>query len=139
MRTLLHRAGLPALLLAALLVLAGCGGDGNGEPEAADNGEQDTAESNDDASVDALTFVATEFSFDPDQATIPADTPVEFVVDNQGVIEHDLAIDEAGVEIYVEPGESASAEVTLPAGDYVFYCSIPGHRDSGMEGTLTVE
>ncbi len=35
-------------------------------------------------------------------------------------------------------GEEAEGTVNLFAGEYVFYCSIPGHRASGMEGTLTV-
>jgi uncharacterized cupredoxin-like copper-binding protein len=30
-------------------------------------------------------------------------------------------------------------EIDLAAGEYVFYCDVPGHRDAGMEGTLTVE
>lgn len=36
-------------------------------------------------------------------------------------------------------GASASLALNLTAGEYVYFCSVPGHRQSGMEGTLTVE
>ena len=36
-------------------------------------------------------------------------------------------------------GDSAAATAELDPGEYIYYCSIPGHRESGMEGTLTVE
>ena len=34
---------------------------------------------------------------------------------------------------------STELSVALDAGAYEFYCAIPGHREGGMEGTLTVE
>src|SRR5690606_31614386 len=62
-------------------------------------------------------------------------------VTNTGVMEHDFVIDELGIGEDLPSGEPV--EVTLPddltPGDtYVYYCSIPGHRESGMEGTLTI-
>jgi len=30
-------------------------------------------------------------------------------------------------------------EVELPAGTYVYYCAVPGHREAGMEGLLTAD
>jgi len=34
---------------------------------------------------------------------------------------------------------SATATVDLKPGTCTFYCTVPGHRDGGMEGTLTVK
>ena len=35
-------------------------------------------------------------------------------------------------------GAEDSEKVELKAGTYTYYCSLPGHRAAGMEGTLTV-
>jgi uncharacterized cupredoxin-like copper-binding protein len=126
------------LVVVALAVLvAACGGTGNGGATGAVDSDAEAAPAS--ASADAVTVVATEFSYDPEDLTLPADTPVEVVLDNQGVIEHDITIDEVDVSIYANAGETVTEEITLPAGTYTFYCNIPGHRASGMEGTVTVE
>jgi plastocyanin len=36
-------------------------------------------------------------------------------------------------------GESKTLSLTLKPGTYKFYCTVPGHRAAGMEGTLTVQ
>lgn len=62
-------------------------------------------------------------------------------VRNVGVLEHHFAIDEWGVNETISAGEMALIPVPddLTAGQtFVFYCSVPGHRPSGMEGTLTI-
>lgn len=36
-------------------------------------------------------------------------------------------------------GATKTLKLTLKAGTYTFYCSVPGHRAAGMQGTLTVQ
>jgi plastocyanin len=118
-----------AFLAAAALVLAACGGGDGGNGDTADNGG---------AGGDGITIVATEYEFDPSDVSIPADTAVEVTLENQGIIEHDWTVDELDVEIYTDAGDTNTVTVTAAAGTYDVYCSIPGHRELGMEGSLTV-
>jgi uncharacterized cupredoxin-like copper-binding protein len=39
----------------------------------------------------------------------------------------------------VNPGKTSTITLTLKAGKYTFYCPVPGHRQLGMKGTLTVK
>lgn len=71
--------------------------------------------------------------------------PVEITVDNVGGAEHNLTIDEAFgdpdavlPDENIPPGETGTATLELFAGSYVYYCSVPGHRQAGMEATLEV-
>jgi plastocyanin len=36
-------------------------------------------------------------------------------------------------------GGTKTLKLTLKAGTYTYYCSVPGHRAAGMQGTLTVQ
>jgi len=62
---------------------------------------------------------------------------------NSSPVPHDVRIEDkggkdiGGTEVIQESNESAT--VNLKPGDYTFYCSVPGHRQGGMEGTLTAE
>lgn len=82
---------------------------------------------------------AIDIAFEEKTLSIPADTDVTFVVHNEGMLQHDFHIE--GTE-YATPmlngGESAEIVVNLPAGEYTYFCSVAGHREAGMVGTLTV-
>jgi uncharacterized cupredoxin-like copper-binding protein len=61
---------------------------------------------------------------------------------NEQAAEHNIAVDGNGVDEkgeVVANGGTSTVEVDLRPGEYSFYCSVPGHREGGMEGTLTVE
>lgn len=82
----------------------------------------------------ALAFDTTELTSKPGEVTIDLDNP--------SAIAHDVAIEKdgkeiAGSELVTEGKTSVSADLT--PGDYTFLCTVPGHAEAGMEGTLTVE
>jgi plastocyanin len=70
----------------------------------------------------------------------PGKVTIDFT--NPSALEHDVAIEAegkeiAGSELIAESKTSVSAE--LAPGTYTFFCTVPGHREAGMEGTLTVK
>lgn len=125
-----RRKALLGVLAFALVFAATACGDGDADGDAGgDAGGGGTR----------LEVTATEFQFAPADLTAPADTPVTIVLTNEGAVEHDLVIEETAEKVvHVAAGETGEGQITLPAGTYTIYCSIPGHREAGMEGTLTV-
>ena len=64
-----------------------------------------------------------------------------FEVQNQGKVPHNLVVKGAGVDEATSdlaPGISESLTVELKPGSYEFYCSIPGHKQLGMDQKVTV-
>jgi heme/copper-type cytochrome/quinol oxidase subunit 2 len=62
------------------------------------------------------------------------------VLKDAGFITHNFTVDELGLQIVAPAGRTAVGELTDPApGTYQFFCSISGHREAGMVGTLIVE
>ncbi len=88
--------------------------------------------------VEARTYVlADEFSFAVDLQ--PAGSPIEMTLDNQGAIFHNLLIEGVnGFVLEADPAEVAVGVIDLPAGTWVMYCDVPGHREAGMEADLVV-
>jgi uncharacterized cupredoxin-like copper-binding protein len=120
-----------------LVVTLACGrGARNDRPVAGGNPPSSTS-----AAGSAVVNVVAEdflFSLDASQAAAGA---VTFVVRNEGDMPHDFAIQGPGADAktpMLEPGESATLEVTLAAGTYEYICTIPGHAVLGMQGEFTV-
>jgi plastocyanin len=66
---------------------------------------------------------------------------VTLVMENPSQVEHNIAVRGEGVDEkgeVVGQGEESQVAVDLEPGEYEFYCSVPGHEDAGMKGTLTV-
>jgi uncharacterized cupredoxin-like copper-binding protein len=81
-----------------------------------------------------------DLAFDPKTLTIPANTDVKVTVTNKGVLQHDFTIDELKVASkLLNGGESDTVTINAKPGTYQYYCSVPGHKEAGMVGTLTVK
>ena len=82
----------------------------------------------------------TEFKIGLPKTTVAAGS-YSFEVANDGKIEHDLVIQGNGVDEKtptIEAGKTATLKVDLKPGTYNVYCSIPGHKQAGMDVKLTV-
>ncbi len=74
-------------------------------------------------------------------ATAPAGS-LEIDSKNDASIPHDIALEGGGINEKgetVQDGGTSSISVDVKAGKYTYFCTIAGHREAGMEGTLTVK
>ncbi len=79
-------------------------------------------------------------SYNTKQLSAKAGT-VQITMANMSPLEHNVTIASGSTVLGATPtfvGGSRSVTVKLKAGTYTFYCSVPGHRQAGMEGTLKV-
>jgi uncharacterized cupredoxin-like copper-binding protein len=58
---------------------------------------------------------------------------------NKSGTPHDIVIDGKGKGQIVQNGGVSKFTATFAAGSYTYYCSVPGHRQAGMQGKLTVK
>jgi nitrite reductase (NO-forming) len=82
------------------------------------------------------------FCFDPAQiqAEVGDTVVITLVNDPNNAASHDLKIDAFGIMTdLIAPGEQDSITFTVDkAGTFAYYCTVPGHRQLGMEGSLVV-
>jgi plastocyanin len=67
--------------------------------------------------------------------------PVTITMANMSPVEHNVTVAQGSTVLGATPtfqAGSRSLTLKLKPGTYTFYCSVPGHRQAGMEGTLTV-
>ncbi len=113
----------------------------------------------------ALTVEAKEFQFSPSTLEVVAGQPVKLVFKNGGTVEHDFSVMEFPMEgmgasgtqsmpghdmsnmpevpdlhTAAMMGQSAALEFTpTKPGTYEFFCTVAGHKQAGMVGTLVVK
>lgn len=140
-----------ALLLAAF-ALAACGGgdDDTTAGETTTESESSGGGSTEAEGGSAGGAAVVDFEADPggalaytsEKATAKAGK-VTINFTNPTALGHDVDIEDssgkaiAETEVITEGSDSTTAN--LEPGEYTFFCSVPGHREAGMEGTLTVE
>jgi uncharacterized cupredoxin-like copper-binding protein len=123
--------GLTTLILASAFALACAGPSAAAQAPAA-------------SKPHAVSVKATDtLKFEPAVITVKSGSPVRLTLENTGVLEHDWVVDDIDgrkVALVAKPRSTAAVEFTLTSpGTYEFYCSIPGHREAGMKGSLVVQ
>ena len=122
-----------AALAAALVLLVACSGAGD-----AAGGEGERAA----AAPTSIEVTLTEFAIEPATLEAAAGSPLTFSISNDGAAPHTFAVT-AGGETYETPSIAGGATATLDvpaldAGSYQVRCTVPGHDQLGMTGTLVV-
>jgi uncharacterized cupredoxin-like copper-binding protein len=134
----------PALLvlaLGAVLLAAGCGG-GSSSSSSAPAATTPMSSSGGVAQTVEIDVAQTGLAYTTTTATAKAGT-VTLKSMNPQSIEHDISIESSDGSInqkgnLVANGDVSEVTVDLKPGTYTFYCSVPGHKEAGMSGTLTV-
>lgn len=106
------------------LLLAACGG-----------GESATGSADTAGSAEPIIIVKSldSLKFDPTAASTPAGkVRIEHI--NEGSVVHTFVLE--GQDFRLVDDDDKLIELT--EGEYTFFCDVPGHREAGMEGTLTV-
>jgi plastocyanin len=147
---------LSALTLAlGVLALAGCGSSSSGTtastastasaPAATTTAAATTSASSSTAPSGALALAANpEGQLAYDKKTLTANAgKVTIAFTNMSPLDHNMTIESSAHKILgatpTFQGATKALTLDLKAGTYKFFCSVPGHRMAGMEGTLTVK
>ena len=140
-----------AVLALAAVGIAACGGgdddDGGGETAAT---TEEPADAEGTPETGGAGGSQVELAANPsgalayEQSSLDAKaTEVTIDFTNEASVAHNVRVEDAdgndlgGTEIFAQGEESATLD--LESGEYTFFCSVPGHREAGMVGTLTVE
>lgn len=116
-------------------------GQGGGYPTTA--AQNQTGSQNPSSSVNTMQIAVTgnEFAFSPSEITVKSGQPMQITFKNMGKYPHDLSISELGVRTAVlDPGQQETLTFTPDkTGTFTYMCTVPGHADKGMKGTLIVQ
>jgi len=94
------------------------------------------------STVDISTPSGSSLAFDQKSVTAKAGS-VTVNFDNKQPLQHDVAVADSSGKVLGQTNlvssSTANTTVNLQPGTYTFYCTVPGHREAGMQGTLTVK
>ncbi|MFI3186536.1 MAG: multicopper oxidase domain-containing protein [Methylococcaceae bacterium] len=91
----------------------------------------------DSTTVENLTINMLDMSYAPSKLDVAHAGSYQVKVSNTATIPHDIVFSN-GVRVNVAPGQQTSIFLDVPESGLTFSCSLPGHKEAGMVGTITV-
>lgn len=139
----------PAVVL-PLVALAGCGGSSSSSSTSSSTAPASSSGTSATPAPTATAGGALKLSADPggalkfDTTSLTAKAgKVTIQFTNSAPLAHNLTIaSSSGAVVGATPtfqGATKTLTLNLKPGTYTFYCSVPGHRQGGMQGTLVVK
>lgn len=121
----------------AALALTGCSAF-----EVSDAGHTDAAHDEESSppieGATEQTVTAEALAFEPGSIEVRAGEPVNISLTSVDTL-HDLIVDEVDFHLAADHGDTSAGGLLIDEpGSYVGYCSVPGHRDAGMELQISV-
>jgi nitrite reductase (NO-forming) len=88
---------------------------------------------------EAVEVVGSDIKFAPTRIEMAGPGELTVTLKNVGVIEHDFVIEGVDGRVLAKAGETVTGVFQLAKeGIYEYVCTIPGHKEAGMKGTLVV-
>ena len=86
-----------------------------------------------------VTVTLDNLRFSPSTIAVKTGEAVNVVLKNTDEIVHDFTVPTLGIHVTVQPGQSTTVGLqSLSTGTYPFLCTVDGHAQAGMRGSLAV-
>jgi nitrite reductase (NO-forming) len=131
------RAGMVGAALGVLIVLS-AGGVAL-DPAAAGIGTTASVEVDETGHTTTVTVEVDGMRFTPGEVNVPAGDRLVIEFRNTGIDVHDLTVENGIRSPRLAPGESATIDVGTIGTDLAAWCSVAGHRQTGMELQIRVD
>jgi len=148
-----------ALLAVGLIALSGCGSSSSNSSSTTESTPAATTPANTETTSSTPAPAPSESSGGPSSVSLEANPEGQLKYDttslsakagtikidfkNSSPVGHNVSIESSSGQVVgateTFTGGSKTLTASLKAGTYKFFCSVPGHRQAGMEGTLTVK
>ncbi len=105
-----------------------------------DHGDEHKSGAETVVGVREIVIIATEFAYEPSTITLEEGETVNITLINEGQVEHAADFGDLGLHLHTQPGAKDSGSlVAEEAGEYEIICTVAGHEDAGMVGSVDVE
>jgi uncharacterized cupredoxin-like copper-binding protein len=106
-----------------------------------DSDTTEESESTEEGEHVHVEVIGQDLLFEPNEVVVNQGDTVHMTFVNEGAIPHDFTLHDFDVKTEIISGGESSELVFVAEkkGEFQFICSVPGHAEAGMTGTLIVK